>query len=252
MTDAAGRIMASDFLANDEQSREYRRKLRGRIMPTPDVVSDKPASRPDKPTISPIGVGGGIMSGVVSAAVRLNGMEPFAEQPKDWDVLSVPVARLSSNFEGFILPPVGINIVDYIGQDIEFDETCMLEPSLHPKIPNAGIHNSYVIRAQAMVISGSSDYMTFFASPGMTVEDLTWAGPFEDPTQTFGHTVIKDHNMTIDGENVTLTHSGPGGGHPKIMLARPDPNAAEYGGLFDLTFISVSGAAWKLHIVRLK
>lgn len=110
----------------------------------------------EKPEIAPFPIEQDTMiTGVVSAVIAMNALQPLQPQPSIWDTFSSPVAIIDSGLSAFRLPDPEPTINAYLAGDdeVEFDEDCLLEETspTRQRLPNAGDHNSYVLTARAIL-----------------------------------------------------------------------------------------------------
>lgn len=211
---------------------------------------------------------GQIVSGVVAAGISLNSIRPLQPQPTTWDVFSSPTALINGDLAAFRLPDPEPTINDYIAGEtgVEYDEQCLLstESPTRQRIPGAGEHNSYSIEARAIVpVDAALNVETLIraaaAASGVDVVMFDWVGPFRGMDARVGRLRIAPHDVWQDGERVgTYEHTSDiDDGLPTVEFEAPDvgelsSSSSGYAipAVLDLLFTSVSGAPWKLYVMR--
>jgi hypothetical protein len=223
------------------------------------VISATPFETPDeKPEIDPVPIEqADLISGVVAAGISLNALRPLQPFPSTWDAFSSPVAILDGSLAAFRLPDPAPVINDYIAGEtgVEYDEACLLsdESPTRQRLPNAGMHNSYMLGATAIFrdieIDALSVITSAAAASGVVVDHAGWAGihAYGDPlTATLS---IAAHHIPNAG---VITHHAEGGGSPSVTMTPPDPDPVSsiQTAVFDLLFYAIAGGTWHLIITR--
>lgn len=228
---------------------------RGLISATPQET------RQEKPELVPVPIEqDSMITGVIAAGIALNALQPLQHRPTTWDVFSSPMAIIDSSLSAFRLPDPGPTINAYLAgdADVEFDETCLIEEvsPTRQRLPNAGLHNSYILQARAIILPRAVDIdaWNLFAgaasATNIDIEAMEWAGPYSRAMPQVGSMQIQPH---FAPGGVTLNHYRADGGVPTVTFQTPEPDVvlAAHRGIFDLLFYAVNGSRWGLIITRI-